>query len=250
MASADGKSEDTKSTDDRSLMTAVCLGAFLGGVWGWLYLTSRGAKLRDRIDPSVDRIVDTLDKVHGLRAALKSLAVLTLVAGGLGLPATANASTFVVPWIGGNAGAPAGGGVMTFGASAGASARGIVDVDVDSAYAPGSSSRVTSTSLLTAMTDVTFGVPLGRRGGTRVRPYVTAGAGLIRLHIDSVLVGLGATRYDAGVALGGGITVHASHHVAVRADLRHMASFRDTILGSVDMGRLTYWRTSIGLVVR
>jgi hypothetical protein len=251
MSAADKKSGDaTSANNNRSVMRAVCVGAILGGVWGWLYLTSRGSKARDRIDPAVDRIVDALEQVQTLRTVVKSLAVLALVVGSLGLPTAANASTFFIPWIGGNASAPTGGGTVAFGGSAGVTAKGIVDVDLDSGYTPGSSSPVTSTSLLTLMADVTFGIPVGERGGTRVRPYVTAGAGVIRSHTDSVLLGVGATRHDVGIALGGGITVRATHHVGVRADLRHMQTLQDTTFAGVDTGRLAYWRTTIGVVIR
>ena len=80
MTSTNAQSQETKSTNDRSrVVTAVFLGAILGGVWGWLYLTSRGAKARGRVDPAVDRIVDALEKVQTVRAVVKSLAVLVLV---------------------------------------------------------------------------------------------------------------------------------------------------------------------------
>jgi hypothetical protein len=62
-------------------MRAVCIGAIVGGVWGWLYLTPRGEKVRDRVDPAVDRIVDGLEKVQSLRSAVKALAVLILMSG-------------------------------------------------------------------------------------------------------------------------------------------------------------------------
>lgn len=82
MASTDTKGAETNSTtNDRSVMTAVCIGAFLGGVWGWLYLTSSGIKVRDRVDPALDRVVDALDKMQSLRATVKSLAVVAIVVG-------------------------------------------------------------------------------------------------------------------------------------------------------------------------
>ena len=51
--------------DDRSrVLTAACVGAVLGGVWGWLYLTKSGCQARDRIEPTVDRIIDELKEVR------------------------------------------------------------------------------------------------------------------------------------------------------------------------------------------
>jgi hypothetical protein len=86
MASTETKSvmqkDDATSTPDGSrVVTAVFVGAILGGVWGWLYFTPRGNTVRDRVDPAVDRIVDALEKVQSLRSVVKSLAVLVLAIG-------------------------------------------------------------------------------------------------------------------------------------------------------------------------
>jgi hypothetical protein len=52
--------------DDRSrvLMTTF-LGAILGGVWGWLYLTESGRRVRDQIDPRLDDLVNEIARVRG-----------------------------------------------------------------------------------------------------------------------------------------------------------------------------------------
>jgi hypothetical protein len=34
------------------VLTAACVGAVLGGVWGWLYLTTSGGRVRDHILPT------------------------------------------------------------------------------------------------------------------------------------------------------------------------------------------------------
>ena len=41
--------------DERSrVLTATVLGAVVGGVWGWLYLTENGRRVRAQIDPKLD----------------------------------------------------------------------------------------------------------------------------------------------------------------------------------------------------
>jgi len=156
------KSDAAKSSDDRShVVTAVCIGAILGGVWGWLYLTSQGNTVRDRVDPALDRIVDALDKVQSLRTVVKSLAVLTVIAGCLCVPHPARADGFVLPWLGGNVGVP-GGGPIGFGAAAGASAARIVDFDVEFGCSPSDPASGHWRSLLTTMGNVTLGAS-GRR---------------------------------------------------------------------------------------
>ncbi len=45
--------------EDRSrVLTAACVGAVLGGVWGWLYMTTSGPQVRDRIESTFDSLVD------------------------------------------------------------------------------------------------------------------------------------------------------------------------------------------------
>jgi len=45
------------------VVTAACVGAAIGGIWGWLYLTGKGGRVRDQIEPTIDRFVAALDQV-------------------------------------------------------------------------------------------------------------------------------------------------------------------------------------------
>lgn len=55
--------------DDRSrVLAAAAVGAVLGGLWGWLYLTSKGAAVREQIDPALNRTFDVLGKAQSLIA--------------------------------------------------------------------------------------------------------------------------------------------------------------------------------------
>jgi hypothetical protein len=61
--------------NDRSrTLTAACVGAALGGLWGWLYLTDSGGALRGRIGLAVDRFTGDIKKARAAadraRAAL------------------------------------------------------------------------------------------------------------------------------------------------------------------------------------
>lgn len=52
--------------DERSrVLAATCLGAVLGGVWGWLYLTESGRRVRDQIEPTIDNLVSEMTRVRG-----------------------------------------------------------------------------------------------------------------------------------------------------------------------------------------
>ena len=51
--------------DDRSrVLTAACVGAVLGGLWGWLYLTTNGGTVRSHIGPALDRFTDEIKAAH------------------------------------------------------------------------------------------------------------------------------------------------------------------------------------------
>jgi hypothetical protein len=52
--------------DERSrVLAATCLGAVLGGVWGWLYLTEHGRGIREQIEPTLDGLVNEITRVRG-----------------------------------------------------------------------------------------------------------------------------------------------------------------------------------------
>ena len=62
--------------DDRSrMLTAAGLGAVLGGLWGWLYLTESGGAVRGRIRPTIDRFAGDVKEARSTadkaRAALQ-----------------------------------------------------------------------------------------------------------------------------------------------------------------------------------
>jgi hypothetical protein len=61
--------------DERSrvLLTTV-LGAVAGGVWGWLYLTENGRRIRSQIEPKLDDLIRELSTVRGTVQKARSAA--------------------------------------------------------------------------------------------------------------------------------------------------------------------------------
>ena len=52
--------------DERSqVVIATLLGAVVGGLLGCLYLTDRGRRIRDQIDPALEGFVGELDRARG-----------------------------------------------------------------------------------------------------------------------------------------------------------------------------------------
>lgn len=61
--------------DERSrVLMATFLGAIIGGVWGWLYLTEHGRRVRDRIEPKLDDFIHELTRVRGTVEKARSAA--------------------------------------------------------------------------------------------------------------------------------------------------------------------------------
>lgn len=52
--------------DERSrVLMATVLGAVIGGVWGWLYLTENGRRVRDQLEPRLDDFMRELTRARG-----------------------------------------------------------------------------------------------------------------------------------------------------------------------------------------
>ena len=52
--------------DERSkVLMATFLGAVAGGVYGWLYMTDQGRRVRDQIEPKLDDFMSELTKMRG-----------------------------------------------------------------------------------------------------------------------------------------------------------------------------------------
>ena len=52
--------------DERSrVMMAAFVGAVAGGLWGWLYMTESGRRVRDQIEPKLDDFINELTRVRG-----------------------------------------------------------------------------------------------------------------------------------------------------------------------------------------
>ena len=55
--------------DERSrVLTATVVGAITGGVWGWLYLTDKGRRVRSQIEPKLD---DFMRELHNMRGTVE-----------------------------------------------------------------------------------------------------------------------------------------------------------------------------------
>jgi hypothetical protein len=61
--------------DERSrVLMATFMGAVIGGVWGWLYMTENGRRVRDQIEPKLDDFINELTRVRGTVEKARSAA--------------------------------------------------------------------------------------------------------------------------------------------------------------------------------
>jgi len=192
-----------------------------------------------------------------MRGALKTL----IVAGAGALvcaPATARADGFVSPWIGSAFGSSIDNGRTTFGVTAGAMGAGVIGGEVDFGYNPsffGTNNDFGNNTVLNLMGNVIVGVPIGGQRGAGVRPYVTAGLGLLRSQIDGgTLTRVSSSNNMLGWNAGAGVMGYFNNHVGLRGDLRYLRGMQslNTGISTINLNgdQLHFWRASIGVVLR
>ena len=174
-------------------------------------------------------------------------------------PTQARADGFVMPWVGSAFGSSFNNGQPSFGATAGAMGAGIIGGELDFGYSPsffGTKSDFGNNTVMNLMGNVILGVPVGGTHGAGVRPYVTAGAGLLRTQIDGgTLAKVSSSNNMLGWNAGAGVMGYFSDHFGLGGDVRYVRGFKDTNTGvtSIDLsgsGQLHYWRASVGVVLR
>jgi len=125
----------------------------------------------------------------------------------------------------------------------------VLGFEVEVAYAPDffGTAPALSSSVLTLMSNVMLVPNLGP-----VRPYVLAGIGLIKSHVELTQASVFTTdNNNFGWDVGGGLIGLLGDHFGVRGDLRYFHAFQDfTVLGfTVSDSKLDYARASVGLVL-
>jgi len=194
------------------------------------------------------------------------------VLGVLLLPVAGRADILFTPFVGGNLG----GSVTsrfadfvgdqsrtTFGGSVATMSGGIFGVEGDLGFTPkffgtdvelgGIPISVAKNNVLTAMGNLTIGVPLQSHGGPGIRPYAVGGIGLIRQEFDVVGGLVGYTANDLGYNVGGGVLIFPSAHVGIRGDVRYFRSVgANTVSELLDLqpGAFNFTRATVGVTFR
>jgi hypothetical protein len=181
------------------------------------------------------------------------------------LPKPASADGFITPFIGVNFGGAANSALNTslnnsskvdYGVAARYMSHGIVGVEEEFGDSPnlyGSGSGYSSSSLLTLMTNVVLGIPVGGQQGSGVRPYGVAGVGLIRQHLTAAPGFASVTGDNAAWDLGFGVMGFFGRYVGLQGDIRYFRNFNGNSTSSgisLAEGTFNTARASIGIAFR
>ena len=116
-----------------------------------------------------------------------------------------------------------------------------------------------SSSITSLMGNVVIGIPIGGTTGGGVRPYVAAGAGLMRANIAFEDLFEDLSTNELGVNFGGGVHIFFSDNLGIRGDLRYFRAIAQDDEDALDDDFLTddfglsdfdYWRATIGVTFR
>ena len=169
------------------------------------------------------------------------------------LPAPALADAYFAPFIGANFGGDVGRPLNSavrdrnraaVGGTLGAMGCGVFGVELDVSYTwnfyPGPEGA-DSSNLVTFVPALVLGVPLGGQSGPGIRPFVLAGAGLVRRNFDTGTL-TSFSQNDLAYTLGGGVMGFFSDHIGIRGDIRYIRNFRvdDLSLTGVNFERGTF----------
>jgi opacity protein-like surface antigen len=185
------------------------------------------------------------------------------------IPATASAqSWFFSPFIGANFGGNASFGEfddfddeferrVDFGATLGWNPS-VVGFEIDLGWSPNFFENTSGnanfefgdSNVTTLMGNLLFSAP----PGTGIRPYGSAGLGLIRSRISSAGdLFNDLTTNDFGINIGGGVNGQFNDNVGIRGDLRYFRSLQDNEAdGEFDLGlsNFDFWRGTVGVTFR
>lgn len=190
-----------------------------------------------------------------MRRLMNALILVTTIAI-VSAPALARAEGYVSPWVSANAGSNFDNGRAGFGFDAGGMGAGVIGGELDFGYSPsffGTTNDFGNNSVINLMGNLIVGIPIGGTRGAGIRPFVTAGLGLLRTQIDGGTLIATSSDNMLGWNAGAGVMGYFNDHVGLRGDLKYLRSMQTdsgaTVIG-LDTGRFHFWRASVGVVIR
>jgi opacity protein-like surface antigen len=195
------------------------------------------------------------EKRH-MQRALKGF-VIVAAAALIWAPVQARAEGYISPWVAANSGTGFDNGRAAVGLQAGAMGHGVIGGEVGFGYSPsfwGTQNEFGNNSVIDLMGNIIVGVPVGGTRGAGIRPYLTAGLGLLRTQVDGgTIAQVSSSNNDFGWNAGGGVMGYFSDHVGLRGDLRYLRNIENNSTSTsldFDPGSFHFWRASVGVVIR
>ena len=154
-----------------------------------------------------------------------------------------------------------------FGASLAGMGGGVFGLEFDFGYAPNFFQLTegggdfeffdVNSSLTTLMGNVVIGIPIGGSSGPGVRPYATAGIGLMRANIEFEDLFENLSSNDLGVNFGGGVNVFFTDNIGIRGDFRYFRGLQnedesdgEPLDFDFNLDDFDFWRGTIGITFR
>ncbi len=191
-----------------------------------------------------------------------------LATGLLAAPLPAHADGFISPSVGVSFGGQAGGTLrsavsgaandgnkINWGVAAGWMGAGVIGVEEDFTHSPnffGSGGNIDNSRVVTLMTNLIVGAPIGGQHGGGIRPYGAVGVGWINQNITTVSGVGNFSENDFGWDLGVGVMGYFADHIGLRVDYRYFRNFQETnsnVIG-LEVGHFNFNRASVGVLFR
>jgi opacity protein-like surface antigen len=204
-----------------------------------------------------------------VKKVVLSAALATLV---LAYPSRASADWLFTPFLGANFGGNASFGDfddfddeferrVDFGASLGWMGSGIVGFELDFGWSPNffentigpGNFEFGDSNVTTLMGNVLVGIPIGGQTGPGIRPYGSAGLGLVRSRVDGGDFFDDLSSNDFGLNVGAGVHGFFTDSIGIRGDIRYFRSLTDNEPDDefdLALSDFDFWRATVGVTFR
>ncbi len=168
--------------------------------------------------------------------------------------APARADVLLTPFLGVVFGGEAPAKQFNYGVSLALLAGGTFGLEIDAALTPNffdsDSNALEDGNVSTVMANLMVAAPMS---GARLRPYASAGVGIMHAKATSVGNVFELDENNLGVNLGVGAIGFMGDKVGIRGDVRYFRAVQDSNAGDgvdLDFAALSFWRGTLGLVFR
>lgn len=185
----------------------------------------------------------------------RTLTMVALVAAFGGATAReARADWLLTPFLGVTFGGDANDQHVNYGLSTAFLGAGVFGFEVDASITPeffeSATPAVDDSNVVTFMGNLMVSAPSATPG---LRPYASAGAGLIRFRATSVGNVFDVDDSSFGVNVGGGVIAQPGDRIGIRGDIRYFRRIQDSDAGDdldLDFSGFNFWRATLGVSFR